>query len=191
MRLADQSKGKKFLYSLVPFLALLVTFGYAGLLGLLIFFFVLSKEFLYGTNGFGDLLLLLAFPVMIPIIYAFWFNLRFMDSIFGKPALTKQYWKYNSIIVITITALTVLGFVVGLIIGEMTVFVAAVPNLIILGVMWYPYWLRKKYPELMLIGGESTALPNSSPPRVQPQSVAPAQSPQSPAAPSDMPTPQS
>lgn len=191
MRLADQSKGKKFLYSLVPFLALLVTFGYVGLLGLLIFFFVFSREFLYGTNGFGDLLLLLAFPVMIPIIYAFWFNLRFMDSIFGKPALTKRHWKYNSIIVITITALTALGFVVGLIIGEMTVLVAAVPNLIILGIMWYPYWLRKKYPELMLIGGESTVLPSSSLPRVQSQSVAPAQSPQSPAAPSDTPTPRS
>lgn len=191
MRLADQSKGKKFLYSLVPFLALLVTFGYAGLLGLLIFFFVFSKEFLYGTNGFGDLLLLLAFPVMIPIIYAFWFNLRFMDSIFGKPALTKRHWKYNSIIVITITAFTVLGFVTGLIIGEVAVLVAAVPNLIILGIMWYPYWLRKKYPELMLIGGASTVLPSSSLPRVQSQSVAPAQSPQSPAAPSDTPTPRS
>ena len=191
MRLADQSKGKKFLYSLVPFLALLVTFGYAGLLGLLIFFFVFSKEFLYGTNGFGDLLLLLAFPVMIPIIYAFWFNLRFMDSIFGKPALTKRHWKYNSIIVITITALTALGFVVGLIIGEMTVLVAAVPNLIILGIMWYPYWLRKKYPELMLIGGESTVLPSSSQPPVRPQSVPPATEPQNLVEPSDMPTPRS
>ena len=114
-----------------------------------------------------------------------------MDSIFGKPALTKRHWKYNSIIVITITAFTVLGFVTGLIIGEVAVLVAAVPNLIILGIMWYPYWLRKKYPELMLIGGASTVLPSSSLPRVQSQSVAPAQSPQSPAAPSDTPTPRS
>ena len=191
MRLADQSKGKKFLYSLVPFFAILITFGYAGLLGLLIFFFVLSKEFLYGTNGFGDLLLLLAFPVMIPIIYAFWFNLRFMDSIFGKTALTKQYWKYNSIIVITITALTVLGFVVGLLIGEMTVLVAAVPNLIILGVMWYPYWLRKKYAELMLSSSGSTVLPSSSLQPAPPQSVPPVTEPQNPVAPSDTPTRQS
>jgi hypothetical protein len=165
MQLSTLKTGKKFVYSIVPIITVLVVIGYAFLVCVLLLFAgPLTPKFLSGFNGPNDLWILLAFPLLMPILHSIWFNYRIIRTIFGKPALGRTPWRWNTITVVAAVSLMVLGGLYGLVFGSMSL-------LFMIGLMYYPYWLKRKFPELKSDGTAIITAPLSpispSPPPAQ------------------------
>ncbi len=193
------SSGKKLTYSIVPLLAILMCLGYGALIVLLMLYFgPFSRSFLAGINGPWDMLMVLTFLPLFLILFAIWFNYRFIRWIYGRPQVDRWAWRLNTAIVglscvlIGLSGLSVLANLVSG--GSPNGLLGYIPGAIMAGIMLYPYWLKKQLSSV-LDGAESAAIsPQGS---NQPSAPLPSQpaaqptAPQNPAPPSDTPTPQS
>jgi hypothetical protein len=203
MQLSTLKTGKKFGYSIVPIITVLVVIGYAFLVGVLILFAgPLTPEFISGFNGPGDLWILLAFPLLMPILHSIWFNYRIIRTIFGKPALGRTPWRWNTITVVAAVSLMVLGGLYGIFTdlqhGNTNIVISlvfgSISLLFMIGLMYYPYWLKRKFPELKSDETTNVTAPMSptspSPPPAQAFVSNPAP-PQMPVQPTSTPSPDS
>ncbi len=193
------SSGKKLTYSIVPVLAILMCLGYGALIVLFMLYFgPFSRSFLAGINGPWDMLMVLTFIPLFLILFAIWFNYRFIRWIYGRPQVDRWAWRLNTAIVglsCVLIGLSGLSVLVNLVSGSSpNNLLGYIPGAIMAGIMLYPYWLKKQLSSV-LDGAESAAIsPQGS---NQPSAPLPSQpaaqptAPQNPVPPSDTPTPQS